>query len=72
MSELLAKFHQLDAFRQQELLDFLDFLLLKSKKKQDSSDYKKKLLEVSVWNETDLAIFEENKKRFDEWQPTEW
>ncbi len=73
MSELLIKYNQLDALQKQELLDFLDFLLSKKKKQQpDLNDYKKKLLEISVWSEEDLAIFEENKKRFDEWQPTEW
>jgi len=73
MSELLLKFNQLDAFQKQEVLDFLDFLLAKSKKQQrDGNEYKKRLLEISVWSDEDLAIFEENKKRFDEWQPTEW
>ncbi len=73
MSELLIKFNQLDALQKQEVLDFLDFLLAKSKKQQpDGNEYKKRLLEISVWSDEDLAIFEENKKRFDEWQPTEW
>mgnify|MGYP001185904863 FL=1 len=73
MSELLIKFNQLEPLQKQELLDFLDFLLTKSKKKKpDLSNYKKQLLEISVWSEEDLAIFEENKNRFNEWQPTEW
>lgn len=34
--------------------------------------YRKNLLEVSVWTDEDVAVFEENRKKFNEWTVEEW
>lgn len=34
--------------------------------------YRKKLLEVSVWTEEEIAVFEENRKLFNQWTIEEW
>ena len=49
MSELLLKFNQLDAFHQQEVLDFVNFLLTReNQKQQTAADYQQNLQEGSV------------------------
>lgn len=63
MSELLVKYQQLNAFAQMEVLDFLDFLLLKQGKKKafDAKNYKKNILRVSIWSEADIAAMEQRE-----------
>lgn len=74
MSELLVKYQQLNAFAQMEVLDFLDFLLLKQGKKKafDAKNYKKNILRVSVWSEADIAAMEQNTNDFNQWEIKEW
>ena len=36
------------------------------------TDYSQRILQVSVWSEEDLQIFEETKKQFNSWQIQEW
>lgn len=36
------------------------------------SSYQKKLLQVSVWTEEELKIFDETKKAFNDLKPQEW
>ena len=53
--------------------DFIDFLFNKKKKvSKPESPYKNKILSVSTWNEEDIKLFDENKKRFNEWAPKTW
>lgn len=34
--------------------------------------YRKNLLKVSVWTEEEVAVFEENRKKFNQWTVEEW
>ncbi|MCU0341327.1 MAG: hypothetical protein MUE30_15720, partial [Spirosomaceae bacterium] len=49
MSELILKYNSLDDFGKQELMDFLDFLVLKKKPLATltKNGYKEKILQVS-------------------------
>ncbi len=55
-------------------MDFIDFLLHKRsrKKEKTTTDYQKRILSVSVWNDDDVKQFEENNQLFQQWKPTEW
>ena len=74
MSEIVVKYSRLNKTARQELNDFMDFLL--SKQKNDKVNfltaYKDKILNVSVWTESDLKIFDENQKLFDQWRVKQW
>ena len=74
MSEIVVKYNMLNKTARQELNDFMDFLL--SKQKTDKSNflatYKSKILNVSVWSDSDLKIIEENQKLFSQWRVQEW
>ena len=37
-----------------------------------TSDYKKKLANISTWTEEDLKVFEESKKAFETLKPEQW
>jgi hypothetical protein len=74
MSEIVVKYNRLNKTARQELNDFMDFLL--SKQKTDKpiflTTYKNKILNVSVWSDSDLKIFDENQKLFNQWRVQEW
>ena len=74
MSEIVVKYNRLNKTARQELNDFMDFLL--SKQKTDKpiflTTYKNKILNVSVWSDSDLKIFEENQKLFNQLRVQEW
>jgi len=75
MGELLSKFELLDTESKQQLLDYLDFLLSKKRKKKAKFDlkaYRENLLKVSVWSEEDLAVFDEVKQHINQWKVKEW
>ncbi len=74
MSEIVYKYNRLDKIARQELNDFMDFLLSKQKKDKHIAltTYKNKILNVSVWSDIDLKIFEENQKLFSNWKIQEW
>ena len=36
------------------------------------SDYKKKILSVSTWTDSDLKNFDDNQKLFNQWRVEEW
>ena len=66
MSEIVVKYNKLDKIARQELNDFMDFLLSKQKNANPMllSNYKNKILNVSVWSDSDLKVFDENQKLF--------
>lgn len=74
MGDLLSKFELLDAEGKQQLLDYLDFLISKKKKKAkfDVNAYRKNLLKVSVWSEEDIAPIEEARQLVNNWKVKEW
>lgn len=56
MNELTSKYHQLGKAEQQEVQDFIDFLLNKKSHEHRTSypEYSEQLLKVSKWNEEDF------------------
>lgn len=74
MSGILVKYNRLNKTARQELNDFMDFLLSKQKTGEPNflTAYKNKILNASVWSDSDLKIFEENQKLFDQWSIQEW
>ncbi len=74
MSDVLLKYKLLNKSARQEVNDFLDFLLSKQKteKNKPVTAYKKKILNVSTWSESDLNVFKESDKMFNNWRVQEW
>jgi hypothetical protein len=74
MTELAAKYNQLDPLYQQEVIHFIEFLLQKNaiKSKQALPSYKEKILQVSVWNEKDIEVITENQQIFNQWKIQSW
>ncbi|MBV6426226.1 MAG: hypothetical protein KIPDCIKN_00737 [Haliscomenobacter sp.] len=74
MDEFLIKLRLLDSIKRQEILNFLDFLLNKQKKEREGNFkfYKEQILEVSTWNEEDVAEIKASGKKLDQWQVPEW
>ena len=76
MGELLSKFELLDTTGQQELLDYLDFLIAKRRKKKaktfDYEAYRKRILTIGTWSDEDMAPIEEARRLFNNWKPREW
>ena len=63
MSELLTKYRTLSPETQQQVDDFVDFMLAKqSKNSFDMKAWKEKIKSVSVWSEEDVQVFEETRK----------
>ncbi|MEM9888014.1 MAG: hypothetical protein AAF849_19115 [Bacteroidota bacterium] len=60
MTNLQLKYNPLDNSAQQEVLNFIDFLLSK-KKKQPATDwaaYRQRILKIPVWSDEDLLFME--------------
>lgn len=74
MNDLTLKFNLLEPDARKQVLDFIDFLLSKELKSQESvkSDYKKKILNVSVWSEEDIDLMIQNQQKFNQWKAQEW
>jgi len=72
--DISLKYRLLNKSARNEVNDFMDFLL--SKRKNSARpylpQYKKKILQVSVWNETDLDLINDTKKRINEWNIPKW
>jgi hypothetical protein len=74
MTDLTSKFSQLDAFSKKEVIDFVDFLLAKNvkSKKSAASDFKKKIMKVSVWSDSDIDVIIQNQQNINQWKAPEW
>lgn len=72
MTDLMLKYNLLNKSAQQEVNDFLDFLLSKQKIKKTNIDYKIKIHTVSTWSDSDLAVFKNNQSLFNQWRIEEW
>ena len=74
MSELFLKVQSLDKEAQQEVADFVDFLIEKRGrvKKQDPVLYRQRLMAVSVWSDEDIKPIEEARQHFNNWKAAEW
>ena len=71
----MEKYQKLDPIHQKQLLDYVDNLLadqhLKGSK-ENLSEWKKKILDVSVWSEDDIAEMEKNAKLLNKWTIPKW
>lgn len=74
MSDMSLKYRLLDRSAKEEVNDFINFLFSRQSRKKSLSisGYKKKILSVSVWKDSDLKIFKENQKLFNSWAIQEW
>jgi hypothetical protein len=74
MTDIALKYDLLDSSSKREVLDFMDFLLSKETKvkKKQISDYKKKILKVSVWSDSDIDMMKQNQQKFNQWKAQEW
>lgn len=73
---ILKKFELLDAEGQKQLLDFLDFLLLKQKEKHsldfNYETYRNQILSIGNWTDQDIEQIEKTRAGFNQWQLQEW
>ena len=75
MSDLVLKYSLLDNKGRKEVNDFLDFLLQKQQEKKGNSlsAYKKKILGVTTWSDSDIESFRVNQELFNSsWRPEKW
>ncbi len=74
MTDILLKHSLLDKSAQQEISDFVDYLLSKKRVQKTTplADYKKKILSVSTWSEEDLKNFDDNHYLFNLRKINEW
>jgi hypothetical protein len=74
MTDIALKYNLLDDTAKKEVLDFVDFLLNKkgNLKESDSSDYKKRLLQVSKWEEADIDLLIKNQQKLNQWNVQKW
>ncbi|MEM9339878.1 MAG: hypothetical protein AAGA66_14170, partial [Bacteroidota bacterium] len=71
---LFVKYNMLSPTVQQEVNDFLDFVLTKHKgeKAFDMKVWKSKIKNVSVWSPADIQMIEESRDQFKDWKTEEW
>jgi hypothetical protein len=74
MTDLALKYNLLDSSSKREVQDFMDFLLTREtkQKKTAKSDYKKKILKVSVWSDSDIDLIIQNQQKFSQWKAQDW
>lgn len=72
MGDLLSKFEMLDNASKQQLLDYLDFLLSKTRKKFSYEAYRKRILTVGTWTDEDIKPIEEANQLIDNWNIKGW
>ncbi len=72
MVDIAYKYNMLDENARKQLNDFIDFLLIKNKKKEtDLSEYYKRIQTVSQWSQEDVAYLHEVKNSYN-WNVEEW
>ena len=75
MADITLKYSLLNNNARKEVNDFLDFLLQKQREKRSNSfsTYKKKILGVTTWSDSDIEVFNMNEKLFNSsWRPEKW
>jgi hypothetical protein len=73
MNKLLKKYNSLDRDSKILLLRFIDFLSIESQNRVNSiKDYKKRILNISEWNDDDLLIYDNIKTNFQKWNIEKW
>ena len=59
---------------QQEVNDFIEFILMKAKAKKrfNVKNWKQRITNVSVWSEKDIQVMKKNSKGLSSWTAPEW
>ena len=72
-TDLILKYSLLNPSGRKEVLDFMDFLLAKEikSKRPVKSAYKKRILKVSVWNDSDIDLLIQNQQKLNQWKAQE-
>lgn len=73
----LTLIEKLILLQDEKILDKIESFFSSFQNKGDSikkplSDYKKKILSVSVWTDADVALLENNLKKFNTWKIEKW
>ena len=66
---MIQKFEILPDQAKKEALDFLEFLVQKSKPGKKKINKKKILLGMSYWNEEDVRRLDEVRQHMNQWKP---
>ena len=66
---MIQKFEILPDQAKKEALDFLEFLVQKSKPGKKKINKKKILLGMSYWNEEDVRRIDEVRQHMNQWKP---
>jgi hypothetical protein len=64
---IIQKFEVLPEYAKREVSDFIDFLIQKKKPTKKKID-KKKLLEISCWDDEDIKAIEDAGKEINKWK----
>lgn len=75
MTDIVLKYSLLNNSARNQVNDFLDFLLQKQREKGNNSlsSYKKKILGVTTWSDSDTEAIQANQKLFNSsWKPEKW
>jgi hypothetical protein len=71
VEDLITKYQLLTPETQQEVQDFLDFLLTRKKRKPfNMKAWKKKIAGISVWTEKEIQGI--HKSKLISWKPARW
>lgn len=72
MTDIVLKYNLLDENARQQLNDFLDFLISKSRQVPvDQSEYTRRIQTVSQWTEDDVAYLKDINDNY-RWNIEEW
>ena len=71
---ILTKYQSLSPEAKKQAEVFLDFLLSNQKvsKSFNMTEWKDKIKEIPEWSEEDIAVFEDNRKLFNQWSASSW
>lgn len=73
MSELILKYSQLNSNDKKQVLDFISALFQKAQLTPPSlSNYKKRILNVSVWTEEDEENVNKGRELINQMTPEQW
>lgn len=73
MTDIVLKYNLLNKTAKQEVNDFIDFLLTKKSKSNNSTtNYKEKILKVSTWSEADVEEITKEMKKFQKLEVQNW
>ena len=71
--DIQTKYESLNPQAKKQVEEFLELLLQEQHQSPfDITSWKEKIKTIPQWPEDDLAVFEENKKMFNQWPSYKW